>query len=53
MDAGGKMVKQLRTNINNGNTNIIIDVSSLAQGEYMLMSTEPTIRINKRFVIVR
>jgi hypothetical protein len=53
LDLNGRAVKQLRTNINNGNTNIIIDVNSLPQGEYMLMSTDPSVRINKKFVIAR
>jgi hypothetical protein len=53
LDMNGRAVKQLRTNINNGNTNIIIDVNSLPQGEYMLMSTDPSVRINKKFVIAR
>ncbi|TMI64784.1 MAG: T9SS type A sorting domain-containing protein [Bacteroidetes bacterium] len=53
LDLNGRTVKQLRTNINNGNTNIIIDVNSLPQGEYMLMSTDPSVRINKKFVIAR
>jgi hypothetical protein len=53
LDVSGKIVKQTRTNINNGNTNIIIDVNSLPQGEYMLMSTDPSVRINKKFLVAR
>ena len=53
LDMNGKMVKQMRTNINNGNTNIVIDVNSLPQGEYMLMSSDPSVRINKKFVVAR
>lgn len=53
LDMNGRIVKQMRTNINNGNTNIIIDVNSLPQGEYMLMSSDPSVRINKKFVVAR
>jgi hypothetical protein len=53
LDMNGRVIKQLRTNINNGNTNIIIDVNSLPQGEYMLMSTDPSVRITKKFTVAR
>jgi hypothetical protein len=53
LDMNGRMIKQIRTNINNGNTNIIIDVNSLPQGEYMLMSTDPSVRITKKFTVAR
>jgi hypothetical protein len=53
LDVNGRMVKQVRTNINNGNTNIAIDVSSLPQGEYILISADPSVRIAKKFVVAR
>jgi hypothetical protein len=53
LDMNGRVVKQIRTNINNGNTNIIIDVNTLPQGEYMLLSTDPAVRITKKFTIAR
>jgi len=53
LDMNGRIVKQMRTVINNGNTNIIIDVNSLPQGEYMLMSTDPSVRITKKFTVAR
>lgn len=54
IDATGRVVYKLQnTTINVGNNNIQLDLHSLTAGEYILVSTDPSVYINKKFVIAR
>jgi Secretion system C-terminal sorting domain len=52
-DVNGKIVKRIPTTVNIGNNNFEIAIQNLAAGEYILRSSNPTIDINKKFVIAR
>ncbi len=52
-DIQGRIVKRIPTTINNGNNSYTINVSDLAAGEYILRSADPSIEINKKFIIAR
>ena len=53
MDLNGKLLQRIPTQINNGNNNIRIDIRNLAGGQYMLTSSNPDVKINKKFVVAR
>jgi hypothetical protein len=53
IDMSGRVVKRQAAVINNGSTNITINVSSLPAGEYILISSDKTIVLNKKFTIAR
>ncbi len=53
LDVTGRIVKRIPAMVNKGNNNIILDVQSLLPGDYVLLSSEKTITINKKFSIIR
>lgn len=53
LDMSGRIVKRQAAVINNGSTNITINVSALPAGEYILISSDRTILLNKKFTIAR
>ncbi len=53
MDMNGRTVRRTTTQINKGNNNIILNIIDLSVGQYMLISSDPSIIINKRFTIAR
>jgi hypothetical protein len=53
LDMNGRIVRRNTTEIRTGNNNIRMDVSVLAAGEYILVSSDPSILINKKFTVVR
>lgn len=52
-DMGGKMVRRVPVQVNNGNNNFILNVLDLPSGQYMLTSSDPSIMINKKFTVNR
>ncbi len=53
VDMAGKTVHRVPTQINSGNNNINLNVANLPAGQYMLVSGDPAIEINKKFTIMR
>jgi hypothetical protein len=54
IDATGRIVlRQSNTTINAGNNNILLDVHNLPAGDYILVSSDPSVYINQKFVIAR
>ena len=53
VDVSGRIVRRVNTQINKGNNNIVLDVNSLPGGQYMLVSSDPSVIINNKFTIVR
>jgi Secretion system C-terminal sorting domain len=53
VDINGRIVNRTVTQINKGNNNIILNVSQLPGGEYMLTSSDPSIIINRKFTVLR
>jgi hypothetical protein len=53
LDMSGRIVLRTNTQINKGNNNIKLDVSQLPGGQYMLVSSDPTLLINKKFTVIR
>lgn len=53
IDMNGKVVYRASAQLNPGNNNIAINVSALPGGQYILMSTDPGIKIDKKFTILR
>ena len=53
VDINGRMVSRTVTQINQGNNNIVLDVTRLPAGQYMLTSSDPSIIINRKFTVLR
>ncbi len=53
VDINGRMVSRTFTQINKGNNNIILDVTKLPAGQYVLTSSDPSIIINRKFTVLR
>ncbi len=53
IDASGRIVQKLSTSLMIGTTNIPIDVSKMAAGEYLIVSTNPNFKLTKKFIVVR
>jgi Secretion system C-terminal sorting domain len=53
VDINGRIVSRTVTQINKGNNNIILNVSQLPAGQYMLISSDPSIIINRKFTVLR
>lgn len=53
IDANGRIVQKVNTQINKETNNIILDVSALPSGSYMLISSDPSLIINKKFTVMR
>lgn len=53
LDINGRTISRTATQINKGNNNIILNVSELPGGQYILTSSDPSIIINKKFTVLR
>ena len=53
LDASGRIVYKQSAVINKGVNNIQMDVRTLAAGEYILVSSDPSIILNKKIIISR
>lgn len=53
IDMSGRIVKRQSVVINNGNTNLTLDLSNLPSGEYLLTGSDQTLPLNKKFTIAR
>lgn len=53
VDSKGRLMQSMETTVAKGNNNIQFNVSRLAAGEYMLISTNPELQLNKKFVVAR
>ncbi len=53
MDMLGKTLQRVPAQINRGNNNFNLNVSDLPAGQYMLVGSDPSIQINKKFTIIR
>ncbi len=53
IDANGRIVQKLSTSLLIGTTNIPIDVSKMAAGEYLIVSTNPIVKLSKKFIVAR
>ncbi|MFZ1533006.1 MAG: T9SS type A sorting domain-containing protein, partial [Chitinophagaceae bacterium] len=53
LDMTGKIVQRTIIQINKGNNNIVLDINKLPGGQYLLVSSDPAVLINKKFTIVR
>jgi len=53
LDINGRSLRRVAVQINKGNNNIQLNVSNLPAGQYMLVGSDPSIQINKKFTIIR
>jgi Secretion system C-terminal sorting domain len=53
IDMSGKIVSRIPTQVNSGNNTINLNVSKLAAGQYMLVSSDGGVLVNKKFTIIR
>jgi Secretion system C-terminal sorting domain len=53
MDMSGRTIRRVPTQINNGNNTVNLNISTIPSGQYMLVSSDPAIEINKKFTIIR
>ena len=53
VDVSGRIVSRTNTQVNKGNNNIILNVDNLPAGQYMLVSSDPSVVINKKFMIIK
>ncbi len=53
VDAKGRLMQTREVTITKGNNNIPFNVSRLAAGEYMLISSNPELTLNKKFIVAR
>ena len=51
-DAAGRLVKKVNAAIIAGNNNIPINLTGLADGQYIIRSTDPALTLNKKFTIL-
>lgn len=51
-DALGRLIKTINYNVIAGSNNIAISLAGLANGQFVIRSTEPTFYLNKKFTIV-
>ena len=51
-DASGRLVKKINTAIISGNNNIPVSLLGLANGQYVIRSTDPLLPLNKKFTIM-
>ena len=51
-DASGRLVKKINTAIISGNNNIPVSLLGLANGQYIIRSTDPLLPLNKKFTIM-
>lgn len=52
IDMAGRLIKVTQAQINRGNTNITLPVRDLPNGQYVLVSTDPSVKINNKFTVV-
>ncbi|MFZ1529848.1 MAG: T9SS type A sorting domain-containing protein [Ferruginibacter sp.] len=53
VDAKGRLMQSMEVTVTKGNNNIPFNVSRLAAGEYLLISSNPELTLNKKFVVAR
>jgi hypothetical protein len=53
IDMAGKVVNRIPTQVNSGNNTINLNVSKLAAGQYILVSSDGGVLVNKKFTIIR
>jgi hypothetical protein len=53
VDGIGRIVKIIDAPLAVGTNNFIVNVNNLAQGEYVIHSSDKTIDLNKKFSVVR
>ncbi len=54
IDAAGRIVyRQQNVTINSGSTNVQLNLRTLPAGEYILVSSDPSVHIRQKFVIAR
>jgi len=53
LDMTGRVIRRIPTQINSGNNTINLNVSDLSAGQYMLVSGDPAVPIDKKFTIIR
>ncbi|MBP6214597.1 MAG: T9SS type A sorting domain-containing protein [Chitinophagaceae bacterium] len=53
LDINGRSLRRVAVQINKGNNNIQLSVGNLPAGQYMLVGSDPSIQINKKFTIIR
>lgn len=53
VDVSGRIVNRTTTQVNKGNNNFVLNLEHLPAGQYMLVSSDPAITINKKFTIIR
>ncbi len=51
-DASGRLVKKVNAAILSGNNNLPVSLLGLANGQYMIRSTDPALPLNKKFTIL-
>ncbi len=51
-DASGRLVKKINAAIISGNNNIHVSLLGLANGQYVIRSTDPLLPLNKKFTIM-
>lgn len=52
-DVSGRVVRRVNTQLIKGSNNIVMDLSNLPAGQYLLSGSNPEIIINKKFVVAR
>ena len=52
-DISGKMVKEVRASVLNGNNTFKVNLAGLTSGDYIIKSSDPAIDLNKVFTIAR
>lgn len=52
-EIGGKLVKKLDANVQNGSNNFRISLSGLPSGDYIIRSSDAAVEINKKFSIIK
>jgi hypothetical protein len=53
IDMSGKTVSRIPTQVNSGNNTINLNVANLPAGQYILVSSDATLQLNKKFTILR
>lgn len=51
VDMSGKTVKFIQAHINKGNTNFTVPTANLSAGQYILVSSDPALNINNKFIV--
>ncbi|HEX7903962.1 MAG TPA: T9SS type A sorting domain-containing protein [Chitinophagaceae bacterium] len=53
LDMSGRIVKRQAAVLNSGNSNLSINVSNLSTGEYIIRSSDETLKLSQKFTILR